>query len=300
MNDVINFPVSLYFDLEENKTADLRTIANAALEWDKLIKEISLILDPASSIRVELISGEEGSLWLRALIKASTKIAKQHPHASAMIVAVATTFLMTPLNHSAEEIWKEAYSVAGITWEKKDVISDKDAEKIASLVVDMSKNKVAVTTRSRIYSGIKEDPAIKGVGSSNSIKEKPKHIIARSHFDEMSKTEITEEETITRRVTDRKNVHAILVRPVLIAEPKQWRFEKAGKPFSATMNDKDFLHAIQSGNTGIELGQNVEMILNMTVTEEKKHGVWQISSISIDKVSIPESKSQSSFHFDKH
>lgn len=36
------------------------------------------------------------------------------------------------------------------------------------------------------------------------------------------------------------------------------------------MNDKNFLQAIHSGHTGIELGQNVEMILDLSIIEEKK------------------------------
>lgn len=299
MNDVIDSPVSLYFDLEKNESIDLRTVASIALEWDKLIKEISIILDPGSSTRVELISGEKGSLWLKAIIKASSKVAKQHPHLTGIMGGVVATFIMTPFNHSCEEIWKKAYDTVGMTWEKKDNISDEDAKKIATIVVDMSKNKVAVETRNKIYSEMEEDSSIKGVGSSNGIAKKPKIIIPKSQFKEMSKTDTVEEE-IKRRVHKIKDVRAILVRPVLVAEPKQWRFEKDGRPFSATMNDKVFLHAIQNGSTGIELGQNVEMTLDLTITEEKRHDVWRTSSVSIDKVRIPKSKSQSSFDFHKN
>ncbi len=298
MQDSINeIPISLYFDLEKNKIADLSVVANVALQWDKLIKEISHIIDPSLTIRVELISGDEGSLWLRAIIKAASKVAKNHPTITGALAAIITTFITTPFNHEIEEIWKKAYEVAGIEWEHKDDISPEDARRIATAVVEMTKNKEAVEIKSKIYSQLESDKSIKGVGSSASIKKKPQFIVKRENFKEMSNPYHGQEENIQRRVKKKNNVKAVLIRPVLIAEPKQWRFERNGKPFSATMNDKNFLQAIHSGHTGIELGQNVEMILDLSIIEEKKNGVWVEASISVEKVVIPESRGQSEINF---
>lgn len=172
MQDSINeIPISLYFDLEKNKIADLSVVANVALQWDKLIKEISHIIDPSLTIRVELISGDEGSLWLRAIIKAASKVTKNHPTITGALAAIITTFITTPFNHEIEEIWKKAYEVAGIEWEHKDDISPEDARRIATAVVEMTKNKEAVEIKSNIYSQLESDKSIKGVGSSASIKK---------------------------------------------------------------------------------------------------------------------------------
>lgn len=298
MQDLIDeIPISLYLDLENNKIADLSVVANTALQWDKLIKEISLIVDPSLAVRVELISGDEGSLWLRAVIKAASKVSKEHPHISGILSAIITTFLMTPFNHSIEEAWKSAYDVLGIQWEKKDPITDEDVNKIVAAVVAMNKNKEAVSLKDNIYIYLESDSSIKGVGAGGSIKEKPKIIIKKENFGEMSRPINIKEENIKRRIKHKNNVRSILIRPVLIAEPKQWRFEVGGKQFSATMNDKEFLQAIHHGHTGIELGQNVEMILDLSITEEKKDGVWKEASISVDKVLIPETRSQSEIDF---
>ncbi len=62
-------PFSLYFDLEENKKADLEVVASASLALVAAIKEVAYIIDPSIEISVELESGTAGSLSLNTLIK---------------------------------------------------------------------------------------------------------------------------------------------------------------------------------------------------------------------------------------
>ena len=62
---------SLYIELEPGTKADLETVSNSALAFVSAVRELAYILDPSLDLRVEFVSGTEGSFslnaWLRSL-----------------------------------------------------------------------------------------------------------------------------------------------------------------------------------------------------------------------------------------
>ena len=62
-------PVSLYVDLEAGQKPDLEAVARAALAFASAIRETAYIFDPSMTVRVELVSGTDGSLSLNSLIR---------------------------------------------------------------------------------------------------------------------------------------------------------------------------------------------------------------------------------------
>ncbi|RSV41504.1 hypothetical protein CA234_09525 [Sphingomonas sp. ABOLE] len=286
-------PISLYLDLAPGRVADLSVVAYAALAWDALIKEIASVVDPSLDVRVELVSGEDGSLWLRSLIKAISKVSKEHPWTAGALSAIVSTFLMFPVNHTVEDMWKEIFKAAG----HEDGISDEDAKKIADHVTANLRNQVAVSHKQRIFREVERDPSIIGLGSAPNIHRKPKTLIPRSQFFLLSGEHAAEVESFERREIWKHDYNVVLVRPVLVADPRRWRFQHGGVEFSATMNDRVFLNAIGERHTGLELGEGIEMRVDLRVKQERHAGAWVDKEQFVERVIYPTPAITSGLHF---
>src|SRR5438874_1636491 len=83
-------PVSLYIDLEDGQKPDLEVIARASLAFAAAIRETAHITDPSIAVRVELISGTDGSLSLNTAIRA-VRAASARVVTRESLIAVAAT-----------------------------------------------------------------------------------------------------------------------------------------------------------------------------------------------------------------
>lgn len=285
--------ISLYFELGDGETADLSVIASAALAWDSLIKEIASIVDPSLNLRIELVSGEQGSLWLKSLLRATHKVATNHPFISGALGAIVSAFLLAPVTHIGEIAGHKAFDLAGIQWD--DGISPEDVKKISDAVTANLRNKNALNYKSEIFRHIERDPAIVGLGAGTSLTNKPRTIVPRSEFHSRSEPPTKFTPAAKYRELPEDNCSVVLIKPVLVSKPSVWRFQRGSSQFSATMEDKEFLEAIGSRHTGLELGQGIEMTVNLLTKQEFINGVWENKKISVVRVvsSAPRSSSES-------
>ena len=274
--------ISLYFELGDGKTADLAVIASAALAWDSLIKEIASVVDPSLNLRIELVSGERGSLWLKSLLRATHAAAKKNPVISVPLGAIVSAFLLAPVSHIGEIAGHKAFDLVGIQWD--DGISAEDVKTMSEAVASNLRNKNALDCKSEIFRHIERDPAIVGLGAGVSLTDKPKTIVPRSEFHARSEPPTKPTPPGKYRELPEDNCNVVLIKPVLISKPSAWRFQRGSSQFSATMEDKKFLEAIGSRHTGLELGQGIEMTVNLLTRQEFIDGVWVNKKISVTRV----------------
>src|SRR3712207_4195742 len=69
MTDEATAPISLYVELAPDRRGDLEVISRAAIAWAETIREAAFLTDPFLDVRVELISGTEGSIDLNSEIR---------------------------------------------------------------------------------------------------------------------------------------------------------------------------------------------------------------------------------------
>jgi hypothetical protein len=62
-------PFSLYLELEEGRLLDIEVAAKIALALGAAIREAAFIIDPSIDIKIELVSGTEGSFSFNTFIK---------------------------------------------------------------------------------------------------------------------------------------------------------------------------------------------------------------------------------------
>lgn len=62
-------PFGIYLDLEEGSLADLEKVSKASIELVAAIRDLAGFIDPYLDVKVQIQSGDKGSLFLKTIIK---------------------------------------------------------------------------------------------------------------------------------------------------------------------------------------------------------------------------------------
>lgn len=282
-----NIPLSLYIDLHEGTVADLEVVAKTALAWDALIKEVFFIIDPSLDIKVEMVNGTEGSLSLNAIIKAISKVTEDNPKTAGAIAGILAIFISVPIQHASEHFWEDVYEIIGHkdeTDEEESHNLKKGIDKDISIAID---DNVAPNQKKNLFAEAYKDPAIRGIGVTIRSGKKPKNLVPREEFQNRVNKEEIIKETVERQ-TVYKTKSVTLIRPVLKAQAAMWRFREAsGNEFSAKMKDPDYIEALESKRTGIQLAIGIEMLIEFEYKQENENGQWVDEEISVRRVLSP-------------
>lgn len=290
-------PISLYFDVPHNEAVDLAVIARASMAWASLIKELASVTDPGLEITVDFLSGTVGSRSINSVIEVVFKVAREHPWTSGSLSAVAGVFLLAPVNHLATDVTNDlAKSWFG---HEDSVLSDGDVDRVAKKVDELQRNRVAVALKNEVFIAAGMDERVKGIGVGPKIGRPPETlIVSRNRFNEHSgSVPIMLEEASETRTSYRDAVPVTIIRPYSKAEERRWRFEDRRGEFSATMRDPIFLEALRTRHTGIELGEGVQMRVNLRIREERIGNVWHEREYDVLKVVEPNVDQQTSLQF---
>jgi hypothetical protein len=282
-------PISLYFDIEQGESPDLEVIAQASIAWSRLLKEIGSIVDPSVELRVEFLSGTIGSRSINSIVRAVQKVANDNPWTVGPLLTIASVFLLGPVDHLSGHMTDALSELVG--HKHTETIDDESIEKIAKRVLELEKNRNAVELRQEVYKHSNKEPKIKGLGTSDQIGQKPLVIIPRSEF--QARSGITEEvvESVERKTEWKRDYPVTIVRSYSKAEPRRWRFADGRGEFSATMLDPELLELIRLGHSGIEVGEGVEIRIDLRIKLERVGGVWHEKSLDVMHVTIPGQRS---------
>lgn len=277
-------PISLYIDLDEGAVADLQVVAKAALAWDSLIKEVVYVLDPSLQVRVELVSGTEGSLSLNSILKAIGTVAGKHPKIQGAVVGILIFFAMGPVEHVRNDLTDKIFELIGHFHGE---MPEAERRELADQVTIVLRDNVAAEEKKTIFRELERDPAIAGVGATDQPGIRPNMIVPRAAFPAMAGVDQVETETVDRR-TVRRTLTVALISPVLKPGDRMWRFQHGSDPeFSAKIKDAEFLDALRTGRTAVPLKFGVEMELQLEITEERVQGVWTVKERNVLKVLSP-------------
>lgn len=287
-------PVSLYLALGKGKAADIEAVARASLAWAETIKEMAFIVDPSLEIRVELVSGTEGSLSLNSLIRSVKNTVSDPRKLKAIAIAVLIYF--------GQQI--RDYSVEGVLdwFTKEDVpasikkISDEERKLLAAEIAKALKADVGREKGRVVYRELQRDPAVEGVGISLTPETPPTVIVPRTDFAARAGEEGVTEEVIRRRTeTHRETV--VLLSPMLTDGDQKWKFQLGSKNFWAVMGDARFKALLQPGsNQAPRMIAGLRMDVDIVTIQEHRDGVWVNTSHRIEKVhGIQEPQKQASW-----
>lgn len=277
--------ITLYFDLERGECADLEVAARAAIAFSQLVKEIAFNIDLGSNLSVQLKSGTEGSLSLNAIITFGRDLKNRYPYSCTIILTVL--------------VWLAADARSWTTGKILDAIKGSDAPAAVQILSETQQNELAekvakiinggagAQSRARIFEEARNDPAIKGIGSTCTPGKRPENIIPREEFLELSTP--THPIEIGSRYRQNKEILPVtIIRPYLKAKEAKWRFQYGSMPeFSATMKDKEFLKALEDGEISFPLKVGSEMEIELVTEQVFKGGVWKTQNRTVVKVLSP-------------
>jgi hypothetical protein len=254
-----------------------------------LILATFAIIDPSADVRIELLDAVEGSLGIRSLITATSKVAKQHPLIAGTLAAVVGHFFMTPVDDISHHLWEEIYTAAGYPPEDAGRCAAEDPERLKEQAAKAQHTAFAAPQKRELFVQLERESAITSAGATPSIVEKPPAplIVPRADFGPRVGLVTVAQETVEkRRVSERLPV--ILLTPKLKAKELMWEFaDESGRTFSAKMKDPDYIRALELGRTGAELMIGLRMEIEVETRLETVNGIWTVKSRDVTKVYSP-------------
>ncbi len=277
-------PISLYIALQEGRKADLEVVARASLAFAQAVRAIAVMHDPFADVRIELVSGTEGSISLNAVVKWLKEKTGIQDELTLKAVVIATSLWF------AGEVgsWVVGEVMDHITGQDAAQtlqLSEDDVKKIAEMVVLTLERKTAQPQVQEVYRELERDSAVAGVGASLAPGKKPTEIVPRSEFKERSGDIGKKELLPSGKRSESKPERVRIISPVLLeSKRRRWRFLGRTGEFGAPILDQDFQHDLLTGKISIPMRDGIEMDVLLEVVEEFKDGVWVVAERNILKV----------------
>lgn len=297
-------PFCLYLDLKKGQLIDIEVAAQVALALGAAIRDAAFIMDPSIKVRIELLSGTEGSFSFNTFIKSiNPKDLLTKKNLKALAVLCVAWFV----THSLDYAFDKGADIATALIEahfshtqETPGLSEQDKQDIARQVALLLEKNIASDKVQAIYRVLNSDSSISGVGASTRHSERPQNIVPRTEFPSRSGLQKTSEQQTYSRTKDHEMV-LTLISPVLLDEsPRRWRFSSPGGEFGASMKDEKFLKSLIQGHTKIPMVADIQMDVILQVKEVFKDGIWEIKERDvIDVRRVFEPQPDPEFDFNK-
>ncbi|MET3723193.1 hypothetical protein [Sphingomonas trueperi] len=257
-------PLSLHFGLVENERADLETVANAAVEWVGILRDLASIVSPDLEFEVEFVESEEGSVWLSNLVKAVR--AGDRKALAALTFSAVLFFAMGPVSHLQTDAGNAFWKAFGHV-DTAD-LSDSDKQDIANKVVLAFEKTDLAERRRRIVRQVEKDSHVTSIGIGYTpAKKGPIAAIPRAQFPIYGAAPEVESPLLIKETKFRNHVVVKIVRANLRENElkPRWRFMDANEEWSADLEDGEFVAALNHEATGLPLAVGQKMTVNVAI-----------------------------------
>ena len=283
---VVETPLSLYIDLVRGTRGDLEVISRAAIAWSELIRETAFFVDPFLEVRVELVSGSEGSIDLNSLIRAVRGAVADPQNLKAIAIAVLIHFAWQAegwvVGKGYDDLW--ASLSAHLPSIQAQSIDDQERRNIDAILSKIADSKATRDKASAVFFELSKDKNVSGVGVSLVPNIRPPFVVPREEFGARSGVQDIEEELIARR-TERDRLELTLLAPVLSEGDYKWKFQFGSKTLWALMDDATFKARLEPGsNSAPRMITGIRMDVDLATVQELKNGAWTTVSQTITKV----------------
>jgi hypothetical protein len=280
--------VSLYFDTKHGRRLELEEAAEIAVAWGSALRQTLREVQPGVELRIELVDGDDGSLWLNTLLRLAesaletiSRGADAYPRLKAIAKGLAIIVVATPIQWTADQVWEAIISdepeIARLSPAAQQQILDTFSEALNEGTASAEKRRLA-----RRVAGT---GAIKRIGIAPAPYREPHVMVSADEMREFASREEVQIESTRRRVVE---MEVILVSPVLEGKERSWKFREFGMPeFGAVMKDHDFLDAIARGALHQEFRFGIEMVIEVEVKEVLENDVWVPAERSVLRVIRP-------------
>lgn len=126
------------------------------------------------------------------------------------------------------------------------------------------------------YGILQEEPAYEAIEVIRPYDGKVIYRVPRAQFASRSGLWMASDETVADPKSETRIAtwDVVLIKPVLVGEPRRWRFAKDGLEFSALMKDQAMLDAIHDKTLAVQLAEGIKMKLELKYREDYVDGAW--------------------------
>ena len=265
-------PISLYFKLKPEQSADLEIIAEAAIAWVETMRAIAQAVDPESDVKVNLVNVDQSSAifntlvdWFERTIEPQVeRVARGYERQSRGRKALLALALFT-------------VTTAYPTYEAYfgDDFTEQDRAMLKRIDEQTRHNPAVTTARSRFFRIVEREPAIEAVGIMENPGLDPIAMVDSGSF-EHGDGVFNIDADIPERVTP-AGLEVTLVKPALVTKPRSWTFKPDGLPeFDAVMRDAKVLNAIRNDRFPSHMREGVRLTIRIEVHEVLVDGQWRL------------------------
>lgn len=257
----------LKFEIANDRSPSADNVAQALSTFVEILERAAAILEPDSALDVKLVGVEDASqgfrLFLKRLEGHAERVksgADEYPLISKAAMALATLVGGTLV-------------VNAITPDGR--IPDDQMETLEE-IRELLEESVEIQKLNQKYYGILQDePAIDSAKLLEGKTRRVVYDVPRVEFAPRSGLWTGDDEPTDDVIESRQAVwDVVLIRPVAVPEPRNWRFARDGLEFSATMKDKAILQAIHDKTLPIQLAEGVTMKIYVTYRERREGSAW--------------------------
>lgn len=258
----------LRFEIEEGQTPNAENVANALLAWIDLLKAASEVIAPGTRLEVGLAGVEDGSDIFKLTLDRLEGFAEN-------------------LKGGAEEyplISKAAMALAGLIGGTLVVNAITPDPRIPPDQMDVFNHQTELLQESvdlqkqqmRFYGIMHDEPAFKTFEVIRPYDSKVIYSIPKVEFAERSGLWSGDIDETPAHATETRTAtwDVILIKPVLVPEPRRWGFARDGIEFSALMSDKAFLEAIHNNSLPVRMAEGIRMKLEVKYREQFDGEAW--------------------------
>lgn len=278
-------PLSLYLRLEQGQRADLSTVSRSAIAFIEIIEEVAHTLFPDVEVRVEAIDAAQASFGWNTVTKLYSKAqagilagAAKYPKAAYLAAYVALRILNNGVDWTQDKVMD--WLAGGDAPAEVQKLADDDRKALAQdIALELNKG-LATRPTDKLYSELRRDPKVEGVGVTVHPNTRPIVIVPRAAFVSSRDRGVLDGE----RRTYRQNLEVTLISPVLAPGERRWKFRSAAGEFGAPVKDAAFLREVLSGRADLRLKAGVILDIELEVSEVRDDGAWIIEGRSVTAV----------------
>lgn len=269
---MVEADVILRFEVAEGQTPDAEKIAHALLAWIDLMKVAGDVVMPGSRVEVGLAGVEDGSDIFKLTLRHCEDFAehltsgmKEFPLVARATMALGGMIGSTVIGAViADAIIPDPRIPADqmATFERN--------TKLLEESVELQKQQM------RFYGILHEEPAVSIFEVIRPYDSRVIYRIPRHEFADRSGLWSGDNDVIVQSTTATRTAtwDVVLIKPVLVPEPRRWLFARDGIEFSALMNDKEFLQAIHDKTLPVRMAEGIRMKLEVKYREQLDGQAW--------------------------
>lgn len=263
--------IVLRFEIEEGSVPDAEKIVKALQAWIDLMKIAGDVIEPGSTMEVGLAGVADGSDIFKFTLKRVEQFletvkdgASEYPLASKAAMTLSGLIGTTVVGVIAQNALASDPRLPDD--QMKVFIENNELLKESN---DLRRQQM------KFYGILHEEPAIENF---EVIRPHDDAIIYRIPRDEFAARSGLwgEEEQNEKELTDSRIAtwDVVLIKAVLIPEPRRWMFARDGIEFSALMDDKVFLEAIHDKTLPIRMAEGIRLTVEVKYKVKYESEGW--------------------------